>query len=50
MSLEDVTAFAFDLAYVWKISPREVFELTLSEMVLYAEHMNRIQEKIHDGR
>lgn len=49
MSLEDITAFAFDLAYAWRISPGEVFEMPPSEMVLYAEHMNRIQEKIHDG-
>ena len=49
MSLDEILTFAFDLAFAWRISPREVFDMPPSEMVLYAEQMNRIQEKIHNG-
>lgn len=50
MSLEEVEDHAFDLAFAWRMSPKDVFELTPSDLALYARQYNRIQERNNDGR
>ncbi len=45
----ELIALAFDAAYWWRISPREAMELQLSELRLYVDQWNRIQEKLESG-
>lgn len=38
----------FDVAYGWRISPDEALALPLSELLLYVEQWNRIQERLKE--